>query len=199
MKLNSLLAAAALVGGVTVGGGVSATTINFDTGLNLNNQVLGGYGGIANWSNLYVLDGVNYGTPNSYQNAVKSANNVAYPAYGNQVRISNPTAFTLNDGYFTAIWDNAIDLVFNGYSGGNLIHSLTTSVGKTSTDVVFNWAGIDTLVIDTFSHNTHNRTWFGLDNLTVNESVSNVPEPASLALLGLGLAGLAAARRRKSA
>lgn len=41
--------------------------------------------------------------------------------------------------------------------------------------------------------------WESLDNLTVGNVVrSNVPEPGSVALLGLGLIGLMAARRRKT-
>jgi hypothetical protein len=38
---------------------------------------------------------------------------------------------------------------------------------------------------------------FALENLRISANVSGVPEPSTLALLGLGLAGLAATRRRK--
>lgn len=80
------------------------------------------------------------------------------------------------------------------------------------------WDGMETLVFDVANTSRvefsftggsdvygrgFNSAWYQLDNVTYTVDAqgnpSNVPEPASLALFGLGAAGLAFFRRRKSA
>lgn len=81
------------------------------------------------------------------------------------------------------------------YTGSNPIYLDNGTSGSVTTD--HDNSGLDALVlggtIDGFSHpNIGRRYAFSID------VVQNVPEPGSLALVGLGLAGLGFLRRRKS-
>lgn len=87
---------------------------------------------------------------------------------------------------------DTVSVTIDGLLMGNLMHSWTGDIVNQTdyTNVMLNWNNIDTL---NFSDGV--LTPFFVTNIDVQSS--NVPEPGSLALLGLGFAGLAAVRRRK--
>lgn len=113
---------------------------------------------------------------------------------------NDPLTLTFTSGNVTALGGNFYASNFNDAFQSTLI-TLTLSDGTiesfTPTSVSDSYRGftssgvITSLVISGAGLNRY----AGLDNLTVG-TVSSVPEPTSLAMFGLGLAGLLAARRR---
>lgn len=113
------------------------------------------------------------------------------------MKLQGPGTFTLRaiDVYGSSIhYGYESFLTVQGWAANSLMYSYVSP-------------GFDTLPKDVYTTMTFN--WSGIDTVTLSDRYQNlmvaniqfdndVPEPASIAIVGLGLAGLAMARRRSA-
>ena len=209
LKFLRVAASAAVMLGVSVvasgyAHASSIITIDFDDLPGDESSIPNGYSGF-NWSSFGALNATTYGgNPSGYLNGQVSPDNVAFNRFEADASFSAVTAFDFFGGYFTAAWNDGLQIVVKGFLGGLETHSQTIFVNTSFPSLIgFNWFGVDKV---TFSSSggipnedlNGGGTHFALDNLQVSP-VSAVPVPAALPLFAsaIGLGGLFAARRRK--
>lgn len=185
MKLKSLLAAMTLA---VAGASQAAVVITFDTFAAGSTAAVGAFDTLGVRFNEALLIGCGCGElPSSAPSAAlgPGAGNITGFFLGPVSTVDFISVFAGDQG-------GDIDTVtLNGYDAANVLIDTATFTGAGAQTLSISGAGMVRFEI-------LQSGLIGIDDFTFNPAAAALPEPASLALAGLALVGLAASRRRKA-
>jgi len=200
-KKATLLSIATLV--VSMASTAGATVLDFE-GLITSDSgpIPAGYGGFT-WNSTYLLSdnsytgawGNTYGSPSGEYAAFSSGDDDGT----RNKTVTSSVSFDFTGAYFTGWAENdlpmgstAASLIINGYNGATLVDS---TIFGLPTDA-YSWVQVDFIGVTKLEFLTPEYPDYWLmDDFTYNES--QIPEPTTLALMGIGLAGIGFARKKK--
>jgi hypothetical protein len=183
MPTNRLSLCAALAATCVAAGArpALATTVTFDDLPNPGAKgaaIANGYGGLT-WDNFNYVNAAaekNGGTGAAgYNYGDISGDDVALNGGGALASIASGTAFEFNSAYFTAAWNNGLQITLTGYLHGVQVDQTTFTVSAhTPTLITLNWSDVTSVTFSSSGGTNAGYRGFGeefaMDNMTFTPS-----------------------------
>lgn len=174
-----------------------ATVLDFEDMGGMNNVVqfpasYHDFDFMGNGSNLDIVDVTNPSSPWGSHGPAYSGQNIVLNDWGQDGTIDSLMGAFMFDGAWFKEWSSTSATVsIEGYLNNSLVDTVSFTISNNGWQFVSGFSSsVDSLVI------RDGGSVFMMDNFTFN--TTQVPEPASIALLGLGLAGIGFSRKRKA-